>query len=140
MSLKRTSGTHEDPFLARLRAAALVASLVGAVGSVSLMLYAGRRNNSRTLMLFMAIWVLSPFIALAWATLISKHWPALTQATISGAMLVLTLVSLTIYGLDALRPAKKAAFVFVVVPPTAWLVISIAVFLSGKLSRRSGGA
>ena len=56
-------------------------------------------------------------------------------------MLVLTLGSLAIYGVDALRPPRpQAAFVFIVVPPASWLVIAIvipiAALTSGRLSRR----
>src|SRR5439155_13037577 len=44
---------------------ALIAALVGAVGSVGLLLQVGRRKHSPPLLLALfAIWVLSPFVAL----------------------------------------------------------------------------
>jgi hypothetical protein len=55
------SEIHGDRSL--LRAAALAAVLVGAVGSVAFMLYAGRHNPSRLLMTLFTLWVLSPFVA-----------------------------------------------------------------------------
>jgi hypothetical protein len=59
-------------------------------------------------------------------------------------MLVVTLGALAIYGHDALRPPAKAAAVYVVVPPASWLlsaiVLGIAAFLSGRLSRRGDGS
>jgi hypothetical protein len=130
----------DDRFFNRLHSAALIALLAGAVGSFGLMLFAGRRNPSRILMLIMAVWVLAPFMALAWANLISKRWSVLTRATLYSVILVLALASLAVYGIGALRPPKAhAAFVFVVVPPASWLLVLIVVgtvaLISGRTSR-----
>lgn len=122
--------------LGRPRAVALVAAIVGAVGSVGLMLRAGR-TTPRFLLVLFVIWVLSPFVALVWATIISPRWSSLTRATLYGVTLVLTLGSLAIYGGLVKRPAGSAnAFLFVVTPPVAWLVIAIAVPLAALISRR----
>ena len=134
----------ERGFLGLLRAAALIAVLAGAVGSFGLMLHAGRRNDSRILLVLFTIWVLSPFVALVLADVVSKRWSVLTRATLHSVMLVLTIGSLAIYGDVASGPPRaKTAFVFVVVPPASWLLIAIAVLLaaliSGRLSRRSDG-
>jgi hypothetical protein len=128
-----------------LRAAALIAVLGGAVGSVGLMLYAGRRNNSRILLVLFALWVLSPYMALVWANMFSKSWSVITRATLYSVMLVLALGSLAIYAYVALGPPRpKAAFAFVVVPPASWLpiaiVVPIAALISGRLSRRRDAA
>jgi len=138
-------GRLERGFLGLLRAAALIAVLAGAAGSLGLMLHAGRRNDSRLLLVLFTIWVLSPFVALVLADVVSNRWSVLTRATLHGVMLVLTLGSLAIYGDAALGPPRaKTAFVFVVVPPASWLLIAIAVpiaaLISGRLSRRSDGA
>jgi hypothetical protein len=135
----------ERGFLGLLRAAALIAVLAGAVGSFGLMHHAGRRNDSRILLVLFTIWVLSPFVALVLADVVSKRWSVLTRATLHSVMLVLTLASLAIYGDVALGPPRaKSAFVFVVVPPASWLLIAIAVpiaaLISGRQSRRSDGA
>ena len=135
----------ERGFLGLLRAAALIAVLAGAAGSLGLMLHAGRRNDSRILLVLFTIWVLSPFVALVLADVVSKRWSVLTRATLHSVMLVLTLASLAIYGDVALGPPRaKTAFVFVVVPPASWLLIAIAVpiaaLISGRQSRRSDGA
>ncbi len=145
MISKVSRGKLEGGFLGLLRAAALIAVLTGAGGSAGLMLHAGRHNNSRILLVLFALWVLSPFMALVWANVVSKHWPVLTRATLYGVMLVLTLASLAIYGDVALGPPRaKTASVFVVVPPASWLLIAIVVpiaaFISGRLSRRGDGA
>ena len=145
MASNESQGKPEARFLSVLRAAALIALLVGAVGSVGLMLRAGHRNPSRLLLVLFALWVLSPFIALVLANMISKRWSVLTRATLYTVMLILTVGSLAIYGDVALGPPRtKAAFVFVVVPPASWLLIAIVVpiaaLISGWPSRRGDGA
>lgn len=122
--------------LGRLRAVALVAAMVGAVGSVGLMLRAGR-NTPRFLLVLFVIWVLSPFVVLAWATIVSPRWSGLTRATLYGVTLVLTLGSLAIYGGLVKRPAGTAnAFLFVITPPVAGALIAITVPLAALISRR----
>src|SRR5262245_16570450 len=110
----------DSRFLSVLRATALIALMVGAMGSLALMFYSGRNAPSVLLVLF-TIWVLSPFVALAWANVSAKPWSVLTRTTLYSVTLVLTLGSLAIYGADAIRPrAAQAAFVYVVVPPASW--------------------
>jgi hypothetical protein len=127
----------------RLRGAALIAVLAGAVGSVGFLLRAGQRTP-RLLLVFMALWVLSPFVVLACANVASKRWSIITRTALHSVMLILTLGSLAIYGHDALRPRKaQAAFVFVAVPPASWLlaiVVPIAALISRRRSRRADGA
>jgi hypothetical protein len=121
-----------------LRTAAIVAVLVGAVGSVSFMLIAGRHNTSRILLAIFALWVSSPFIALLWANMVSARWSLRTRATLHIVMLSLTLFTLPIYGYIALGPPRpKTAFVFVVTPPASCLLIAIVLPLAAKLSRRT---
>ena len=132
-------------YLGPLRATALTVVLAGAVGSLGLMLYAGRRNSSQLLIVLFALWVLSPYVALVLGDVVSKRWPVLIRVTLYGLMLVLTLGSLAAYGVVALGPPRaQAAFVFVVVPPASWLLIamdvSIAALISRRLARRDGGA
>ena len=129
--------------LGRLRAAALIVLAAGAVGSIGLFLRAGQQSP-RLLLVLMAIWVFSPFVALVFAHVVSKRWSALTRATLYGVMLVITLGSLAIYADDAVRPRKaQAAFVYVMVPPASWLLAAIAIpiaaFISRSRSRRSDG-
>jgi hypothetical protein len=121
---------------ANLRRAALIAVLVGAVGSIGLLLRASQRTPPFLLFLFV-LWMLSPFVAVVCADMVSKNWAALTRSTLYGVMLVLTLGSLAVYGNDALNPRKaQAAFVFVAVPLASWLLIAIVVPVAVLLSRR----
>ena len=122
--------------LGRLRAAALIVVLAGAAGSLGLMLRAGQRTP-RFLLLLFVIWVLSPFVALVFADVVSKSWSVPTRATLYGVMLVVTLGSLAIYGDDALGHRRpQAAFVYVIVPPASWLLVAIVVPMAALISRR----
>jgi hypothetical protein len=145
MISKVNLGRPESGFLGVLRAAALIAVLAGAVGSVGLMLHAGRRNDSRLLLVLFTLWVLSPFMALILANMISTRWLVHTRATLYIVMLVLALGSLAIYGVVALGPPRaKTAFVFVVVPPASCLLVAIVVptaaLIFGRRLHRGEGA
>jgi hypothetical protein len=105
------------------------------------MFRAGRRQNSILLLLIFAICVLSPFVALVRANMVSERWSILSRSMLCSVTLVVTLGSLTIYGEVAFGYATaKVGFVFLVVPLASWLVtaivVVIAVFISGKSSRR----
>ena len=86
-----------DGFLRFLREVSLGAVVAGAVVSVGLMLRAGRSTPSLLLVLFV-IWILSPFVALTWAIIVSKRWSVLTRATLYCVTIIITLGSPTIYG------------------------------------------
>ncbi|SRR5881396_1809438 len=140
-----SQGSGEKPaggLLALLRTVALIAALVGAVGSVGLLLQVGRRKHSPPLLLALfAIWVLSPFVALVVTNVASTSWSVSTRATLYSAMLVVALGSLAIYGDIGLGPlGAKTVPVFVIVPPASLLLIAIVVpipaLLSARLSRR----
>ncbi len=134
-------GRREVKLLGLLRAAALITVVAGAGGSLGLMLHAGRRTP-RLLLVAFVIWVLSPFVALLWASRLSKRWPVVTRATFYWAAILVSLGSLAVYsGIIDLKPAGSAnAFLFVAVPPASWvfmtIVVSVAALISGRLSRR----
>ena len=133
----------DGAFLGLLRGVALIAVVVGAAGSVGLMLRAG--HPPFFLLILFTGWVLSPFVALVLADIASKRWSILTRSTLYGVMLILTLGSLAFYGdIVLMPPGSKPAFVFLVVPFGSWLLLTIAVpiaaFVSRRLSRRGAGA
>jgi hypothetical protein len=64
--------TSELRSLSVLRTAALISLVAGAADSVGFMLRAGHQNPSRVLLILFAIWVLSPFVALAFAIIVPK--------------------------------------------------------------------
>jgi hypothetical protein len=136
-------GRPESDFLGLLRASALIVALAGAVGSVSLTLYAGHRIHApRLLLVLFAMWVISPFVALLLASAVSKRWSLLIRTTLYSLALVLTLASLAIYSIVAFGASRPKTAIFVVVPPISWLlmaVVPIAALISRKLSRRGDG-
>jgi len=81
MTSKASRGRGEGVFVGLLRAAVKIAVMAGAGGSIGLMLRVGHRNNSRILLVLFGIWVLSPFMALVFASLVSKRWSVLTRTT-----------------------------------------------------------
>src|SRR5262245_30508285 len=116
---------HANGFLGFLREVSLGVVVAGAVCSVGLMLRAGR-NTPRMLLFLFVIWIMSPFVALLWANLNSKHWSLLTRATLYCMTIIITLVSLAIYGGIISPPAGlPPAFIFVVVPPGSWLLMAV---------------
>gem|GEM_PF-285574 len=130
-------GKSEGRWLQRLQKATAIAIMVGGVGSVGLMLFAGRRNTSHLLRLIFIIWVSSPFIALIWLSRVSKGWSVITRATLYVAALVLTLSSLLIYLLVAVSPPKaQKAAPFIVVPPVSWVLMATVVPIVALISAR----
>ncbi len=102
----------EQWWLDSLRVAAPVSILAGAVGSVGLMLWTGRHNESLLLLMLFALWVLSPFVALILASFFAKSWSAISQSMLHGAILFLTLFSLfsrTHSRCGRLRPRSAAS-------------------------------
>ena len=141
MTSEVSPGKTDGGFLRLLRTAAYIAALIGAIGSVGFTLRAGHRNPSRLLITLFVLWVLSPFIAMLFGNFMFKRWPALIRAALHTVVLILSLVSLAIYGQVALGPPRaKTAFVFVVVPPLSWLLMAIAVSAAALISRRRSRA
>jgi hypothetical protein len=119
-----------------LRSSALAGVVAGAIGSLGLMLRAGRRTPRLLLVLFV-VWVLSPFVALAWAHRVSTRWLPPTRTALYGVSLVVAIASLLIYGELIARPAGSApAFVWVIVPPVSWLLIATTLATATLISRR----
>lgn len=126
--------------LSLLRTVALVVLVAGAGVSLGLMLHTGRNNKSVLLLLLFAIWVLSPFIALLAANIVSRRWPVLARVTLYILTTILTLGSLVIYSGVLSPPGTKPAFVFLVVPLVSWIFIAIVIPIAArKLSRRNDG-
>lgn len=144
MSGSKGGGRTAAGFLGPLRTTALVALLAGAVGSVGLTLRAGR-HSPRVLLVLFTTWVLIPFVALLWTSVVSRGWSILTQTSLSIVTLAVTVGSFTIYGLVVARAARKNPTpTFVVVPLASCLligvVISVAALVSRRLARRGNSS
>ena len=119
-----------------MRIAAQIALVVGAIGSVALMLLVGHRNQSIILMLLFAGWVLGPFAALAWADRSPKFQTASTRPTLQVLLLLLALVSLCVYARVAFgTPLAKPAAPFLLLPLGSLFAISITLWLAVRRSR-----
>lgn len=131
--------TLPDGFRGLLRTVALIAVVAGATGSIGLLLRVGYRNDAvmPVILLFLFTgWVLSPFVALVLVDRVSKRWSVATRATLHWVMLIVTLVSLGIYGAVALSPPRpKPAAIFLLVPLGSWLLIAVVVPLAARVSR-----
>ena len=140
-----TRGSPDAGFRGPARAIALVATVACAAGSVGLMFRASQ-HPPRLLLVLFTIWVLSPFVALFWANIVSKRWSAVNRVTLYCTTFIVTLGSLAIYGrlIDVKPAGSPNAFLWVIVPPSAGvfaaIVVSIALLISCWRSRRSGGA
>jgi peptidoglycan/LPS O-acetylase OafA/YrhL len=129
----------ESGFPGLLRTTALIALLAGAVGSVGLMLHAGRHNHSQLLLALFTFWVLSPFVALALAEVVSKRWSGQSRVALYSLMLILTLGTLGVYAVVTLGPPRaKPAAVFLVVPSASWLLIAAVAALTAARRSRLG--
>ena len=118
-----------------VRLLALIVVAAGAAGSIYLMIHASQHPQPLLVALFV-IWVLSPFLVLAWAILVSKRWPGVIRVALYGVTFVITLGSLAIYGNLVMPPAgSPRAFVFVAVPPASCLLMAIVVSIAALISR-----
>jgi hypothetical protein len=118
-----------------LRAVARIALVVGAVGSVALMLRAGT-NTPRFLLVIFVFWILSPFVALAWANTVAPRWTALTRMTLYVVTIALAPASLAIYSGLIPRPAGSAnAVLFTAGPVASWVVMTVAVGIAALVAR-----
>jgi len=89
------------------------------------------------LIVLFTIWVLSPFVALLWANIVSQRWPVVTRLTLYCVTPVIALGSLGIYGYAVLRSSRSTPTqVFVAVPPASLVLMTIAVAGAALLSRK----
>lgn len=133
----RLSDRSPDDDLARLRVVGLVATLVGAAGSVALTIRASGQQESRFLIGLFVLWVLSPFAALALANGVSKRWSELTRITLYLTTIGLALGSVAVYGLGASGVRiGKPAFIFVITAPISWLIGATALATAALISQR----
>jgi len=120
---------------------ASLAVVLGAVGSLALMLYAFRFNPSKGLLILFVFWVSAPFVLTWIVNRIAQRWSWFPHTVLHKIMLLLAVVTPAIYLIHLLRPlSPKGGFPFIVVPPISGLVVvsvmSVAVL---KMRSRSPG-
>jgi len=117
-----------------IRTVSIAILLAGAVASLYFMFGAGRNQKSFFLIGCFTIWVLSPFLALLIAVLISKRWLIPARMTFLLLILFITVSSLVSYsGALNLFGAKPPAFKFLIVPLISWLLIATVIPISRKI-------
>jgi hypothetical protein len=122
-----------------LRTTALIAALLGAVGSVALMLWTGRRNPSWLLLFAFVLWVLSPFALLALGDVVSRRWAPATRTALHVVAVMVAVLCLIVYGIAAFaQPMRTAAAPFVLFPPVCWAIIAVAVGAAALMTRGRG--
>jgi hypothetical protein len=119
-----------------LRAIATVVVLIAAVASLIMVIRAGRHNRSVLLPILFILWVISPFAALLIANRISKPWSPHTRITLYWLMLIISMGCLVGYCGLLSPPGTKPAFVFLITPAMAWLLIVTAIPIAAAVSRR----
>jgi hypothetical protein len=143
MSIIRADDMREPAFpkregqsLRRLRAAALVMVVIGALGSIGFVFDVGRLNRSWFLLILFAVWVAAPFIGLVLAHVAANRLGVFSGGTLPLVMLAVAIVSLAIYGYIALGPPRpKPAFWFLIVPLVSWLFILIVAPVASAVCR-----
>ena len=121
-----------------LRALAQVVTVAGAVGSMGLMLHAGRKNSSVILVGLFMIWILCPFAALLVANVFSPRWPVIIRVTLYALMIVLAVGTLVAYSGVLSPPGAKRAAVFLIVPLLSLLLIAIVIPAAASISKKLG--
>ena len=112
--------------------------ILGAVGSLALMLYAGRSNTHILITIGFIFWVLAPFALLALAERRSASWAPAMKTTLQTLIWVVVLGSLVIYAYRAAVPPRATgAFLFVIVPPVAVVLVLVALVIVSLRSRPS---
>ena len=116
--------------------------LAGAVGSIGLLFNKSQHPPFLLLVLFIG-WVLSPFMGLLVAIMLSKCWSDLTCATLHWLILIIPPVSLVAYTGVFTPPETRPAAIFLIVPLISLLLMAITIpiaeWLSRKRSSRSDG-
>lgn len=138
-SSETSDNRTRNVFLARLKAAAPIVIIAGAVGSLGLLILAGRQTPP-TLLLLLATWVLSPFIGLILSHLSSNRWPVPARATVHLLTTALAIVSLVFYGIVAFGPPSgRTATPFMVLPLVSWMLILFVVPLTALMTGKKIG-
>ena len=99
--------------------------VIGAAGSVCVMLYSSRNSDQQFLKVLFTVWVLSPFLLLELGDIVSERWHLIARPSLYWTMVIVAVGSLAIYILAVLRsPEAIPTPVFVATPPISGLVIA----------------
>lgn len=118
---------HRDMSRSHRGLAAAVLPLGGGL-AMGLMVYACVRVGTPAMLtILFALWVGTPFAALAVATSMSSVWTPPARRTLDLMALLIAVGSGLLYGIVALGPGRPKAPVFVMVPPASMLLVILVV-------------
>lgn len=124
-----TSAT--SPSARMLQFLALVIVVAGAAAALGLMLRVA--HPPPTLLALFTIWVLSPFVALGFASAGTAGFAPVSAARRHTVLLAVVAGSLVIYGGVVPMPAgTHPAFPYLMVPLASWIVIVLAHLYAGR--------
>lgn len=116
---------------------ARVCSIVGAMGSLTLMFWTGRQNQSPMLMLMFTAWVLAPFALMALVQSKATQMSAAARVPLDWGTIVIGAGSVLVYGSNALlHYSTKGAFLFLVVPSAGLFVAGLALRTAVRRARQ----
>lgn len=119
-----------------MRALARSGIWIAAAGSLACAIYTGRHNSSVLLIVLFAVWVLSPFVGLAWIDRFAETLPRDMASAIRASALVICISSLVLYvAIAASHLGHHAAFPFLVTPASSWLAI-LTMRIAPRLARK----
>jgi hypothetical protein len=121
--------------MSRLNKLAIVLLLIGVTGSMYFVLHTGRNNRSAVLVGLFVIWVLSPFLALILACIVSRSWSSSTRMILYALMVLVTVGSLVGYAGVFSPTGTKPAAIFLIVPLVSWLLIAIIIPITKSRSK-----
>jgi hypothetical protein len=106
----------------------------GALISAAMTAYVGWHSSARVLIAPFVLWVVSPFVVLWW-TVARARAPG-AASLLAWTAEIVAAGSAAAYGARIVWPPRaQAAFVFVIVPPIAWLLIVAAVIMGRRSTR-----
>jgi cation transport ATPase len=119
-----------------LRLTARVALALGAFGSIALWIHAAQHPPPIIIAGFV-VWVLSPFVLLGAAHVLSKRWAHSTQSALYAVTVLISIASIAVYADDAVaHRTAHPAFVYVAIAPVSWVVSVVAIGFGAWLAKR----
>jgi hypothetical protein len=107
----------------------------GAIVSLGFVLHAGQNNKSVMLVSLFIIWVLSPFLGLFIANIISTKWPFSVRIALCTFIILISGGSLLFYS-GVIPAGTKQAFKFLVIPLISWILIVVFIPACISISRK----
>ena len=93
---------------------------------------AHRKNAPPVLRILIALWVVFPFLAFFLTDFFSHNWSTATRANFYRIGIVLSVLTVAIYGADLFGSPRT--FLFVLVPPVSFVLAALGVAITARIS------